>query len=88
MASEVKTLATQTATATDAITAQLGAIQTAANHTVDRMRGIGRTSTEINQIATVIAAAMDQQGRPPARSRARIGPIFFGRIDSVTDGVR
>ena len=62
VAQEVKNLATQTAKATEDITGQVGAIQTATNETVTVMKGIGATITEINEIATTIAAAVEEQG--------------------------
>jgi ABC-type transporter Mla subunit MlaD len=62
VASEVKNLASQTAKATEEITAQISAIQSATDETVTVIRGIGGTISEINEIATVIAAAVEEQG--------------------------
>ncbi len=62
VASEVKSLATQTARATEEITSQVGAIQSATNHAVTAIEGIGKTIGQINGIATTIASAVEEQG--------------------------
>jgi methyl-accepting chemotaxis protein len=62
VASEVKSLATQTAKATEDIRAQVEAIQGATGETVTAIRQIGSTISEISEIATTIAAAVEQQG--------------------------
>jgi methyl-accepting chemotaxis protein len=62
VAGEVKTLANQTARATDDIATQVAAIQAVAQRSVDAIRGIGHTIGEISGIATAIASAVEQQG--------------------------
>jgi len=62
VASEVKSLATQTAKATEEISAQIGAMQTATNESVDSIRGISGTIAQMSEIATAIAAAVEEQG--------------------------
>jgi methyl-accepting chemotaxis protein len=62
VASEVKNLANQTARATDEITSQIGAIQSATNNAVDAIRSIATTISEMNQISTAISAAVEEQG--------------------------
>jgi methyl-accepting chemotaxis protein len=62
VASEVKNLATQTAKATEDITQQVNAIQAATRDSVGAISGIGKTIGEINQIATAIASAVEEQG--------------------------
>jgi len=62
VASEVKTLATQTAKATEEIAAQIGNMQQATGSTVAAIDNIRGTIGEISQIATVIAAAIEEQG--------------------------
>ena len=62
VASEVKSLATQTAKATEDIAAQIASIQTATQDSVKAIEGIGKTIGEINQIATTIASAVEEQG--------------------------
>jgi methyl-accepting chemotaxis protein len=62
VASEVKNLANQTARATDEITSQIGAIQTATHDAVEAIRSIATTIAEMNQISTAISAAVEEQG--------------------------
>jgi len=62
VAAEVKNLASQTAKATEEIAAQVGAIQSATGDSVSRIDGISRIITEINEIATTIASAVEEQG--------------------------
>jgi methyl-accepting chemotaxis protein len=62
VASEVKNLATQTAKATEDIARQITQIQTATKEAVDSIRGIGKTISEISEIAAAIAAAVEEQG--------------------------
>jgi len=62
VASEVKALANQTAKATEDITAQIGAIQSATQGAVAAIEAIAGTIGEISGIATSIASAVEQQG--------------------------
>jgi methyl-accepting chemotaxis protein len=61
VANEVKSLATQTAKATDEITAQIAAIRTATQEAVGVIKGIGGTIGEMNAIAGSVAAVVEQQ---------------------------
>ncbi|HYH20412.1 MAG TPA: methyl-accepting chemotaxis protein [Azospirillum sp.] len=61
VASEVKNLATQTARATEEISQQIGAMQGATSSAVEAIIDITRTIAEINEIATTVAAAVEQQ---------------------------
>jgi methyl-accepting chemotaxis protein len=62
VASEVKSLATQTAKATDDIAAQVKAIQNATTDSVQAISSITGTIGRINEIATTIASAVEEQG--------------------------
>ncbi|WP_456714515.1 methyl-accepting chemotaxis protein [Bradyrhizobium sp. USDA 4353] len=62
VAAEVKTLANQTAKATDEITSQVAGIQSATKASVDAIQAISSTIHRVNQIAGAIAAAVEQQG--------------------------
>ena len=62
VASEVKSLANQTARATEDIAQQVNAIQGATRHAVDSIKGISDTIGQINEIATAIASAVEEQG--------------------------
>ena len=70
VASEVKGLASQTAKATEEISAQIGAMQSSTNEAVVAIASINKTIGRMNEIASAIAAAVEQQAPPPRRSRA------------------
>ncbi|MDF1791083.1 MAG: HAMP domain-containing methyl-accepting chemotaxis protein [Thalassobaculaceae bacterium] len=61
VASEVKALATQTASATQEISGRIEEMQTATQSSVSEIQEIVKVIGEINQIATVIAAAVEEQ---------------------------
>ena len=61
VAAEVKNLATQTAKATEEIAGQIGEIQTSTLDATQGIEGITRTMSEVNALATSIAAAIEQQ---------------------------
>jgi methyl-accepting chemotaxis protein len=62
VANEVKTLANQTARATDEISVQITAVQAATRDAVAAIAQIGATIGQVNDIATTIASAVEQQG--------------------------
>src|SRR5882724_11290644 len=62
VASEVKALASQTAKATEDISAQIAAIQGETGLAVDAIKAIGGTIRQMNEIASAIAAAVEEQG--------------------------
>jgi methyl-accepting chemotaxis protein len=62
VASEVKSLASQTAKATEDISEQIADIQKVAGDAIDAIKGIGSIIGEVNEVATAIAAAVQQQG--------------------------
>jgi len=62
VANEVKSLASQTAKATDEISAQVGAMQDATTDAVQAIESIGRTIGAINEITSAISVAVEQQG--------------------------
>jgi methyl-accepting chemotaxis protein len=66
VASEVKALAGQTAKATDDISAQIASMQTATHDSVAAIRDISDTIGRISQIASTIAAAVEEQGAATA----------------------
>jgi methyl-accepting chemotaxis protein len=61
VAAEVKTLATQTARATEDIGAQIAAMQAATRESVAAIKEIGTTIARISEIAGTIAAAVEEQ---------------------------
>jgi methyl-accepting chemotaxis protein-like sensor/alcohol dehydrogenase-like protein len=62
VASEVKSLAGQTEKATEDITGQITAIQSASTQAVTAIKCINDTIDEISEIATTIASAVEEQG--------------------------
>ena len=62
VASEVKSLANQTAKATEDITSHVAEMRGATGEAVHAIEGIGATIGTMNQIATTIAAAVEEQG--------------------------
>jgi methyl-accepting chemotaxis protein len=62
VASEVKDLANQTAKATDEIRSQISSMQQVTTSAVGAIRSISSTISEINEVTTAIAAAVEQQG--------------------------
>jgi methyl-accepting chemotaxis protein len=62
VASEVKSLASQTAKATEDISEQIADIQKVAGEAIDAIKGIGSIIGEVNEVATAIAAAVQEQG--------------------------
>ena len=89
VASEVKTLATQTATATKDISAQVDHIQGAARDAMTALQGISGSIEEVNEIAIAIAGAVEQQAAATAEI-ARNVQQTAGATQTVTaniDGV-
>ena len=62
VAQEVKQLASQTAKATDEIRGQIAGMQTATQESVGAIKEIGQTIERISEIATGVAAAVEEQG--------------------------
>ncbi|MGB3864346.1 MAG: methyl-accepting chemotaxis protein [Xanthobacteraceae bacterium] len=62
VAQEVKTLATQTSRATSEISAQIAGMQVATQDSVAAIKQIGTTIGRISEIASTIAASVEQQG--------------------------
>jgi len=61
VANEVKTLANQTAKATEDIATQIGAMQSATGETVDAISAIVSVIGEINEITTAVSVAVEEQ---------------------------
>ncbi len=66
VASEVKNLASQTAKATEEISSKIAEMQSATESSVTAIGAIGGTIVRINEIATTIASAVEQQGAATA----------------------
>lgn len=62
VAAEVKTLASQTANATDEISQQISAIQNSTGEAASAIQAIAKTMEEVNGYTNAIAAAIEEQG--------------------------
>ena len=62
VANEVKNLASQTSKATEEISRQIGEVQAATTSSVGAVQDVTKTIIELNEIATAISAAVEQQG--------------------------
>ena len=62
VASEVKSLANQTAKATEEIATQISGMQGVTDDAVKAIESIGKTISDVNQIAGSIAVAVEEQG--------------------------
>ena len=78
VASEVKNLASQTAKATQDITAQIASIQDETNGAVTAIRGIGGTIRQMNEITTTIAAAVEEQNAATAEISRNVAQAAAG----------
>ncbi|MGF9756202.1 methyl-accepting chemotaxis protein [Microvirga sp. 0TCS3.31] len=86
VATEVKELASQTAKATEEISAQIGSVQQATQQTVAAIQEIARTITEMSQISTSIAAAMEEQGAATAEIARNVQEAARG-TEAVTGSI-
>ena len=88
VASEVKALSSQTAKATDEISAQVAGMQTATQESVSTIKEIGKTITLISEISSTIAAAVEEQGAATqeiARNVQQAASLSGEVATSITD---
>jgi methyl-accepting chemotaxis protein len=97
VAAEVKSLAGQTAKATEEIADQIGSIQSAAADAAQAIEQVNTIIREMSAIATTVAATVDQQnsavasiaeGVGRASGEARGGAEAMSRVASVTSDAR
>jgi len=97
VAAEVKSLAGQTAKATEEIAEQIGAIQSAAADSAQAIEQVNAIIRDMSDIATMVAATVDQQnsavasiaeGVGRASGEARTGAEAMSRMAGVTAGAR
>ncbi|MGY6568738.1 MAG: methyl-accepting chemotaxis protein [Salinarimonas sp.] len=86
VAAEVKTLATQTANATEEIAKQIAGIQTSTGSAVNAIQQITERMREINTATVTIASAMTQQGAATAEISRNVQHAAKGTED-VTRGL-
>jgi methyl-accepting chemotaxis protein len=90
VAAEVKSLAGQTAKATDEIAGKVKEVQASVEEVVAAIRGIGSTIQDISGIAATIATAVEQQGAATQEIAANVNEAARGTQEvsvSIT-GVR
>lgn len=87
VASEVKALATQTATATENIVTHVNSIQEHTSAAVDTIGSISKSSQNVSEIGTGIAAAVEQQSAatPEISKQTR---LLLDDILTVTDNIQ
>jgi len=88
VANEVKSLANQTAKATEEIDAQISAVQSATQEAVTAIKGISATIDQINSIAASIAAAVEEQGSATAEIARNVQQASIGTREVTTTIVR
>jgi methyl-accepting chemotaxis protein len=86
VANEVKSLATQTATATEEIAGQVASIQGVTKETVSAIGTIGATIAEINDIAAAIASATEEQGAATQEIARNVQEVAHG-TDAVSSNI-
>ena len=93
VAQEVKTLAGQTAKATNEIVEQIGAIQGSTRNAVAAVREIGVAMRGINEVTSAIASAVEQQGvatqeiSSNAQMAAQVNEALAGNISSASRAI-
>ena len=97
VAAEVKSLAGQTAKATDEIAQQIGSIQSAATDAAQAIEQVNAIIREMSAIANMMATTVDQQnsavasiaeGVSRASGEARTGAAAMSRVAGVTTDAR
>jgi len=81
VATEVKTLAGQTAKATEEIATQITAIQSATRDAVDAIQGIGGIIREVDMISASIAAAVEEQSSTSQEIARNITEAAMGTVE-------
>ncbi|MFL1463322.1 methyl-accepting chemotaxis protein [Roseococcus sp. DSY-14] len=82
VASEVKALAAQTAKATEEIAAQIGAIQSATGEAVQAIGGIGVVLARVEEVASAIAGAVEEQGAATREIAATAERVASGTAEA------
>lgn len=85
VASEVKSLASQTTKATEEISGQIEEIQRATNSAAAAIMEIGKTIEEIDQIASGVAAAVEEQGAATAEIARNVQEASTGTQEVTTN---
>ncbi|OAN49780.1 chemotaxis protein [Magnetospirillum moscoviense] len=86
VANEVKTLANQTARATDEISTQIGTIQKGTHGAVAAITDIGEIMEQINELSAAIAASVSEQDAATAEIANNVGQVSQA-TDEVSSNV-
>ncbi|MCA1908084.1 MAG: methyl-accepting chemotaxis protein [Magnetospirillum sp.] len=78
VANEVKSLANQTAKATEEIGTQIAAIQSETRTAVDAIKSISQTIENINELSSAISAAVEEQGAATQEIARSVGQAAEG----------
>ncbi|HEY2210079.1 MAG TPA: methyl-accepting chemotaxis protein [Bradyrhizobium sp.] len=84
VAQEVKALAAQTAKATSEISTQIAGMQTATHDSVLAIKEIGGTIGRVSEIATAIAAAIEEQGAATQEIARNVQQAALGSTQVAT----
>ncbi|WP_374384370.1 methyl-accepting chemotaxis protein [Dongia sp.] len=85
VASEVKNLATQTAKATDDISAQISGMQASTEEAVSAIKGISNIIGQMSEITTTIASAVQEQGAATQEIARNVQQAAQGTQDVSTN---
>ena len=85
VASEVKSLASQTAKATDEISNHISGMQGATQESVAAIKEIGGTIGQISDIASTIASAVEQQGAATQEIARSVQNVAQGTQEAATN---
>ncbi|TWB35907.1 methyl-accepting chemotaxis protein [Nitrospirillum pindoramense] len=85
VAAEVKGLANQTAKATEEISAQIAAIQSATGDAAASITSITGTITRINEIASAIASAVEEQGAATREIASNVQQAAIGTAEIASN---
>lgn len=88
VASEVKNLASQTAKATEQIVGQIDTLQASSQTAAKDMDSVGQIITDMSEISTTVAAAMEEQAASTAEITSNVAQASNGTTqvsESITD---
>jgi len=88
VAAEVKSLANQTARATDEISSHISGMQDATQESVAAIKEIGATIGQISSIASSIASAVEQQGAATSEIARNVQSVALGTRDAASNIVQ
>jgi methyl-accepting chemotaxis protein len=88
VAAEVKSLASQTAKATEEISSHIAGMQDATQESVTAIKGIGATIAHISNIASSIATAVEQQGMATQEIARNVQNVAQGTREAASNIVQ